>query len=105
MNLFRREQKPEPSAPAPLSELELAEHAVEEANAHIAEVGHEWKALQDSYRVTIDHEGRLATAILPPNITRDAVEHLVRLNLAERGEALAAFHRALSRYAGLKSGN
>jgi hypothetical protein len=106
MNLFQRKTQCTAVTTTPvLSELELAEREVEAANERIAEVGREWRALQDEFQVTINRDGRVASAVLPPNISRDALDHLVRLNLAGRCEALAAFHRALSRYAGLKTGN
>jgi hypothetical protein len=107
MNLFNRRTRAEPMpAPAPpLSEFEIAEAAVKAADARIAAVSAEFQGLVKEHQLLIDRNGQIVAATLKDVADRAELETLVRTNLRARDEALGAFYRALSIYAGLKGNN
>ena len=76
MNLFGKKESTEPTASAPLSEYERAEHAVEAANARIAAVNEEFNKLVAQYQVRVDRAGNIAFAIVPDFTKRDEIENL-----------------------------
>jgi hypothetical protein len=104
MNLFRRKQEQEPM---PIcmeqSPLDLAEAAVQAADAHLSRLRREFLDLQEGYRLLVDMNGNIIQPLAADAATRDEISRKLHEHRIARGIALRQFHAALGEWAKVKS--
>lgn len=85
------------------SPLDLAEAAVQAADAHLSQLRREFLDLQERYRLFVDTNGNIIQPLVADNTTRDEISRKLHEHRIARGIALRQFHAALGEWAKVKS--